>query len=392
MLKTSKLTQEQISRINKVKIMQLIRKQSEITQQEISTSLGLSHTTVNSYIQMLIDEGLVEHAGIAASSGGRKPKKVKFIAEARYSFGVSIAPESICIILVNLLGEKIVQKSFSYGKEDSLNNVLNILKLFIEQIIEAKLLDRKKILGVGIVFPGLVDDDKILLEYIPNLNVKNYCLKEFEHDLGLKVYVENEANAAAYAEQLMGNATMGGNFVYVSIAEGIGTGIIIEECIYKGRQKKAGEFGHMKVSMQKIKCNCGRTGCWEIFASKNALIRYFEEYKKKKGFSIDELFYAYNMGEIEAQKAIEKYTRYLFIGIENILLSVNPEYMIIGGDLGVYAQEIIDLGVKRMHLTEKFYGYENIKIYCSGLKDNGAIMGAALIPLEEIFNFQKNVI
>ncbi|MBV7272597.1 ROK family transcriptional regulator [Clostridium thailandense] len=392
MLRKSKLTQEQISEINKVKIIRLIKEKEEITKLELGTKLGLSHTTINTYIQTLIDEGLVQIAGVAASSGGRKPIIVKLIPEAKYSFGVSITPTKAYIVLVNLAYKETTRDCFSYGRDEKMENILRILKEHVEKIIKDNLLDRKKILGIGIVFPGTVDDDKILIESAPNLKVKNYSLKGFQEEIGMKIYAEKEANAAAYAEQLVGNAKDEGNFVYVSIAEGIGAGVIIENYIYKGRKKKAGEFGHMKVSDEKIKCNCGRYGCWERFASKNALLNYFEQYKNQKGYSLEELFYAYNHGDIDAIQAVEKYARYLFVGIENILLSVNPDCIVIGGDLGGYAEEIIKVAVDKLKLTENFFGYENIKIYCSGLKENGAIIGAALLPLEEIFNYQKNVI
>jgi len=337
-----------------------------------------------------MEEGLVERAGVAPSSGGRKPVVVRLVPEARYSFGVSVSPDHVYIVLINLMAEEVVRSSFAYCKADVFEDVLKKIKAYIEQIIEANVLDRKKIMGIGLAFPGLVNDDTITLDYIPNLKIKNYCLRDFEDQIGLKIYAENEANAAAYAEQVVGAAK--GNFVYVSIAEGIGTGIIIENHIYKGKQKKAGEFGHIKVSDEKSECNCGRTGCWELFASQKALLRYFEEYNKQPAYCIDDVFFAYRQGDKEAIKAITKYTRYLFAGIENILLSVNPDYVIVGGDLGEYAQTVIDVGVKKLKLTERFYGYKNIQICCSGLKDNGAVIGAALLPLEEIFNYQKNVI
>jgi len=388
----AKFTQEQIGEMNKVKIIRLIKNNKEVTKSELSTKLGLSHTTVNTYVQKLIDEGLVERAGVAASNGGRKPMIVKLVAEAKYSFGVSITPKAVYILLVNLLGDKVVSTYFSYRKGDELEKVLNKLKYWIEQIICVNGLDRNKIMGMGMVFPGVVDDDECVLKYSPNLNVRNYDFKRFEENIGLKIYVENEANAAAYAEQLLGKGRDKGNFVYVSIGDGIGTGIIIDKHIYKGNQKKAGEFGHLKISEEKIKCNCGRTGCWELFASKMALLRYFEEYTQQKIYLIEQVFMAYQQGDTGASQALEKYAHYLFRGLENILLSVNPDYVIIGGDLGQYAQQIIEIAVEKLHFTDRFFGYENTKIYCSGLHAEGAVIGAALLPLEAIFNYQKNVI
>jgi predicted NBD/HSP70 family sugar kinase len=392
MLKISKFTQEQISEINKAQIISLIKRNREITKLELATELELSHTTVNTYVRILIEEGIVEHAGVAASSGGRKPKILRIIPEARYSFGVSISTEIVSVVLVNLLGEEIVRESFSYSKGECLDSVIERLKEYINNIIQVNCLNRDRILGIGIVLPGVVNEDKNLLEYSAKLNVKNYSFEEFQKSMSLEIYLENEANAAAYAEQLLGRTKENQNFVYVSIAEGIGTGIIIDKYIYKGCGKKAGEFGHMKVSHKDLKCNCGRTGCWELFASKDALLNYCNEHKKQKGYSIDHLFYDYMNGDVDAIRILEKYTIYLFKGIENILISINPDYVIIGGDLSKYADEIIKIGIEKLGITKKFFGYEDIKIFSSGLKDNGAVIGAALLPLEKIFNYQKNVI
>ena len=100
MLKANTLTQEQISEINKVKIIRLIKENLLMTKRHLAKELELSHTTINYYIQTLINEGLVEVAGVAESTGGRKPLLIKLIPNARYSFGVNFTPEKIYVLLV----------------------------------------------------------------------------------------------------------------------------------------------------------------------------------------------------------------------------------------------------------------------------------------------------
>ncbi|NTV90653.1 MAG: ROK family protein, partial [Clostridiales bacterium] len=348
------------------------------------------------YIQLMINEGLVETVGTAESMGGRKPVIVRLVRNARYSFGVNISLEKVEILLVNLVGEEIERQIFSYGTGDDFVEILEKLQEKIRQIISFQNIDTGRILGVGIALPGLVNDDLNLVEQAPNLGLRNFSLDGFQSRLGIRVHLENEANVAAYAEQLMGIANREKNIVYVSIAEGIGTGIIIQNYIYKSTEKKAGEFGHVRIMNDGLPCKCGRKDCWELYASKPALLKYYNEYRQDTGengkTSLEALERDFANGGKAAVKAVEKYAEYLFMGIENILLSINPDEVIVGGELGTFTSEVIKTGIEKLGLNKKFIGYEDIKIHSSGFKNNGAVMGAALLPLEDIYNYQKNVI
>lgn len=391
-MKSSMLTQEQIKEMNRVKIIKIIKDRKEITKQEIAKLLGLSIPTVTTNINQLVEEGLVEEAGVAKSTGGRKPIILKFVGNARFSFGASISCSQVDILLVNLNGKQVARESFDYQDHFSFQDVLNSLKDKIFEMIDKNQIDKNRVVGVGLALPGLVDDDNMVLEYAPNIGIKNFHFDDFQKDLGLKLCIENEANIAAFAEQLMGNAKDKSNIVYVSVTEGIGTGIIIDNHIYKSNQKKAGEFGHIRISDEPKLCKCGRTGCWEIFASKSALVKVYGEVKNKTVTSIDEVFVALNQGDLEAKVVMCSYIDYLFRGIENIVLALNPDYVIIGGELGRYDKEVMELAKETVPLVGEYLEYEGTKILFSGLGSIGALMGSALLPLEEIFNYKKNVI
>ncbi len=266
------LSQEQIKEINRVNVINILRDKGETTKQEIAAILKLSIPTVTTNINMLLEEGLLEVAGVAKSTGGRKPVILKFLENSRYAFGVDITPpKRIIVALLNLNYDKVDELTFDYESYKDFDAVLSNVSTVVESLIAKHGIDKKSIVGVGLSLPGLVDEDRLILEHAPNLGVKDYDFTGFQNKLGIKVSIENEANVAAFAESIIGgDAKDKKNLVYISITEGVGTGIIIGDHIYKSTHKKAGEFGHMRVSGEKLKCNCGRTGCWELYASKKS--------------------------------------------------------------------------------------------------------------------------
>lgn len=392
MIKLETLSQDQIKVMNRANIIKLINKYGEITKQDIAAALNLSIPTVTTNTNQLIEEGLVEAAGVGDSTGGRKPMILKLVENARYSFGVNVSPDSVGILLINLNNTIIDETSFIYEKVYSFPKLLTHLEAEIENLLTRNHIDKEKVSGVGISLPGLVDEDRLILENAPNIAVRDFDFNEFQNRLQMKVFIENEANVAAYAEIEMGKTANMRNVVYVSITEGIGTGIIIDQHIYKSTKKKAGEFGHMKVSDESNYCNCGRTGCWELIASKKALFRYYHEFTGSSVSSLEQVFYEESFNTLTVQAAVEKYIDCLFVGIENIILGLNPEFVIIGGELGKYEKEMLELINRANHMKSSFVEYEGTKVVFSALKDKGSLIGAALMPFEELFNYVRNII
>lgn len=392
MFKEININQEQIKEINRVKIINIIREYKEITKQEITNQLGLSIPTVTTNINTLIHEGLVVEAGVAKSTGGRKPVVLQFVKNARYAIGVNIAYDKVTILLINLNGEEIDEEAFDYLESYSFDKVLELLIITVDKLLKKNNINKSIVIGTGIALPGLVNDETLFLGNAPNIGVRDYNFNAFQEKIGIKTYIENEANIAAFAELMAGKAKNKGNLVYISVNEGIGTGIIIQNHIYKSSQKKAGEFGHIRISDEDLQCNCGRKGCWELYASKNALIKYFKEYSNQTNVTLDMVFDRYKNNDADAIKALKKYIKYLFRGIENIILGLNPDYVILGGELGNYENEIMQLMNEVGEPKNKYVEYEGSKILFSDFKNQGALIGAALLPLEQIFNYEKNII
>ncbi|WP_461204943.1 ROK family transcriptional regulator [Clostridium sp. DL1XJH146] len=386
------LTQDQIREINRVKILNYIKNKETITKQRISKSLKLSIPTVTSVINQLIEDGFVSEAGVAKSTGGRKPVVLQFEKNAKYSIGVNIMTDRIQVLLVNLAMEEIEDVNFTYNKALEFERVLEKLKSKIRVIMKKNKIDKNQVIGMGISLPGIVEEDALVLQNAPNLNIRDFDFNSLKKELDIPLFIENEANVAALAEVKLGNYKMARHVVYISITDGVGTGIVINHQIFKSINKKAGEFGHMRISNENKRCNCGRTGCWELYASKEALYCIIEAKTGKRIENIDDIVEESLSNMDNYKDALQEYMDNVLIGIENIILALNPEYVIIGGEMGKYEEALHKYIESTQNLKSSILEYEGTRIVFASLKDQGAKMGAALLPLETIFSAGKSVI
>jgi predicted NBD/HSP70 family sugar kinase len=385
MLLLNSINQQIVKETNRTSILKLIRDRKEITIKEIAKELEISIPTVKSNVNELIDKGIVKEFGVAKSSGGRKPVIIRFIPESRFSFGINISPKKISISLINLNAKILVEESIQLNTDSPFEKELDKIKNVIESIVFKNNIDRKKVLGIGFSLPGIVDEENLILESAPNINVKGFNFKHYENYFGFPIYIENEANASAIGESELGTYSQYNNIVFISITEGIGTGIIIQNHLYKSINKRAGEFGHMRITDDNIKCNCGRTGCWEMYVSETALIESYNKKSEHEIKSVNQLISLVECKEIIACDVFDNYLKYLAIGIENIILTLAPEKIIIGGKIskyhGIYEEILVEY-------LNKFtlYPIEKSIINYSVLKGKASILGAGLLPIYQLIN------
>ncbi|MBU3112517.1 ROK family transcriptional regulator [Clostridium lacusfryxellense] len=392
MKKFSILDQETIKETNKKNILQLLYKNGQLTKQEISKKLYISIPTVISNVNELIVEGYLDEAGVADSTGGRKPIIVRFLPDSNYSFGVCITRNKIRVALTNLKLEIIVEEEIRLSQElESIDIIMDKIKKCIDTIVDNSKIPKDKIIGVGFSLPGTVNEEKLLLVNAPNLNLKNIHLKEYEAKYNYKFYMENEANASAYAETFLNSDGALKNLVFVSITEGIGAGVVINDNLYKGCNKRAGEFGHMTIVKNGEQCNCGKKGCWELYASEKALLKQYNEEFKTNDKSLKEFFKLTRTSEV-AKNILYNYLDYLAEGIKNIILITDPEKVIIGGKITYYEEYYKELLIKRVFEENSFYTKEECSLSFSKLKENASILGAALMTMQDIFFINKKII
>ncbi|WP_298328410.1 ROK family glucokinase [Haloactinopolyspora sp.] len=214
--------------------------------------------------------------------------------------------------------------------------------------IVAELAGRHHVLAVGIGAAGFVDGTQSSVLFAPHLAWRNEPLRDaVRKRVGLPVVVDNDANAAAWAECRFGAAQGESHVVCVTLGTGIGGALVLDGVLHRGRFGVAGEFGHMVVVPGGHRCECGNRGCWEQYASGNALVREARElvvngspvghriaeacggdYRRITGPMISDLA---REGDPAAVELLEEVGHWLGTGLANLAAALDPGLFVIGG-------------------------------------------------------------
>ena len=201
--------------------------------------------------------------------------------------------------------------------------------------------------NIGIGAPGSVDPDTGMIIYANNLNFLNTPMRAYlEARTGKKIYLENDANVAAYGEVLAGAAKGYNDAIVITLGTGVGGGIIIDGKIYSGFNHFGGELGHSVIVKDGWQCTCGRKGCLEAYASATGLIKMTQEAMKADkdskmweiAGSLEQVngktaFDAMRMDDASGKAVVDQYVDYLAEGICNLVNLLQPAVICIGGGI-----------------------------------------------------------
>jgi predicted NBD/HSP70 family sugar kinase len=189
--------------------------------------------------------------------------------------------------------------------------------------------------GIGISVPGRIDPETQLLVHAPNLHWVGYDIRTaVEQRMRLKVEINNAANASLLSELWFGRMNGVRNAVLVSIVEGIGVAILANGQILSGFHGLAGEFGHIPIDPEGPMCTCGKRGCWEVYASSSAALRFYAEFAPASSpMSIQGLMQLTEEEDEHALRAVSKQASYVGRGLRLITAALAPEMILVAGDL-----------------------------------------------------------
>ncbi|MDO5359151.1 MAG: ROK family protein, partial [Jeotgalicoccus sp.] len=228
----SMVNQQSIKQFNTNKILKLLTSAEMISRAELAKQTGLNKATVSKITDELLNENLIIDLGYGMSSGGRKPKLLKFNPDAKYIVGIKIGGSDIYFTVMNMKLEDVFTQRIEIDNNDT-KIIAKLLKDSFNQAIQKLNIDRKDIIEVAVAVPATVDITGMII-HAPNIGWKNIDLSEEFKDVfqGLPINTFNEANAGALGALHHVENPENTNLVYVSAGIGIGTGIIIEGNLY----------------------------------------------------------------------------------------------------------------------------------------------------------------
>ena len=374
----------------------LIRERGTITRAELNQITHLSPTTISALVNVLIASGFVNEAGIGVSSGGRRPVVLEFNYDARYTLGVDMGATHITVIIMKLNGDVIYR---STRNVDVIHEPIPSLDVILE-MIQAALADCRltydDLLGVGFTVPApLINENtgEFLTYYMPDwagIFPVNYLRKNID----MPIYVENDANSAALAEKHWGSGRGYDNLAYIKLGTGVGSGLIIDNEIYRGVNGNAGEIGHTTIEAAGRLCRCGNHGCIESYVGIPGLLRDVREglmkvpawQNKLENLEIEQIIESAQSGNEVCVQVIDKAGKYLGIGIANLVNLFNPGLVVIGGELTAAGKLFLDPMQASIRERSIPFGIHREKLVLGELGADAVAIGAATLVMMNAFN------
>jgi predicted NBD/HSP70 family sugar kinase len=321
---------ETARRINRDIVLEIIRENQPISRAELARRSGLQRSTVSQIVEQLIGESWVREGAQASAARGRRPTLLG-LNEDVLVIAVDIHPRRATVATVDLNGRLLAQSHATLTRDPAASTQLIVQA--IERLRE--MIPDKTIEGIGMSLPGRVDPATDRLIFAPNLHWPQFDVKQaVEAAMQLPVWMENAATACLLAELIFGNLDGNRDVVLVTVSEGVGTGVFANGRMVSGHQGMAGEFGHIILDASGPRCACGRTGCWEVFASTRAALRYYHELEPKaRTATFGELLHLAESGNAHAAQAVERQARYIGEGLRMIIAGLAPGTILIAGDI-----------------------------------------------------------
>lgn len=316
----------------------------------------------------------------------------------RLALSLDVGGTKILAALVSHPGHVLCEKLSPTMADGGVEAVVDRMVTLVSDTLDEGGVDISHVEGMGIAVAGAIDTNAGIVTASPNLpNWRDVPLVNILADrFKTAVYVVNDASAAALAEHLRGAGRGTSNMVYLTVSTGIGGGIVIDGELYIGTDGCAGEIGHMVIDSHGPRCNCGNDGCLEALASGTAVAREaVRRLKRGEQSQLLELVegkledidarvvgIAASVGDSLALDIITRGSRYLGLGMVNLVNIFNPERIVVGGGLSHMGEML--LGPARQVVREKAFKLpaQSVSIVTSELGDEAGVIGAAMFVFQ----------
>lgn len=320
---------------NRKLILNLIRL-SPISRVELSEQAHLTRASITQIVDELIEAGLVEAVStVESNSLGRKRTQLAICHNARYVFGVSIRRRHCYVGVIDLYGDVLAEKQLQVAGRP-VEAVIDEIAAVIAQQRDSLQLPEDRILGIGVSAPGPVEYLSGMILNPPNFpSWHNTRICEMlAKRTGYPATLEKDTNARALEEKYFGAALNISNFMLVQIDEGVGSGVMIHDRLYRGTHGMGTEIGHTTIRFDGPVCSCGGRGCLENYLRIPTLL------EDTRFESWDELASAAD--EKDASRILDRAAEYLTAALVNAINLYDLEKVILAGDVARYPQPLLD--------------------------------------------------
>jgi predicted NBD/HSP70 family sugar kinase len=325
-------TSETARGINRGIVLNLIRKRQPISRADLARVSGLQRSTVSLITEQLIREKWVISGPIGRLPRGRRPTFLQ-LNDRRAIMVVDLRPTITTLAISDPNGRFLSQQEIPTPADPATASTQ------LAEKVREMISSRRGLVfeGIGVSVPGRFDEKRQRILFAPNLKWSEFDSFDLrgplEKSTGLLVEMENAANACALAEVWFGQGERARDIVVVTISEGVGVGVISNGQVVRGLNGMAGEFGHVSLDLNGPQCGCGARGCWEVYASNWAALRYYNESSAaSNSLSFRHLLSRAESGDELALRALERMAQAIGRGMRMIVAGMSPEEIVFVGE------------------------------------------------------------
>lgn len=375
---------ESARNINRDVVLEIIRSRQPVARADLARVSGLQPSTVSAIVEQLINEKWVKEGAVERRPRGRHPTLLT-LNDRLVILTADVRPRQAIVALLDLNGRFLAREVVPLVSEaeGAVGKIISSMKGMRAGH------PNRSFEGIGISMPGRLDPESQRLIFAPNLKWGSYDIKgAIENEMRLQVELTNAANACLLAELWSGKLDGIRNAVLITVSEGVGGAILANGQIVVSRSGLAGEFGHCPIDPAGPLCGCGQHGCWEVFASLNAALRYYAELRPKAPpISTHELL---RMAEEEDPAAIAALTRqasYLGRGLRLVTAALSPEVILIAGDITTSWERFCSTIQAELEATMLAGNAPRLEITSDG--EFARLRGAAAVVLQRHSGYQR---
>jgi predicted NBD/HSP70 family sugar kinase len=378
----------------KDQVFDRIRAAGEIARVDLARDLAISPASITTISADLIERRLVAEVATpkaSDSSRGRPPVALTVRPDAGFVAGIKLSDHIHTAVLLDFAGHRIAAASIPsrvaiQGADEIELAAANVLQAVLRQ--GGLQPHDLKALGVGL--PGTIDAGHGRVLWSPLIRERGLDLAaRLARRLDCPVYIDNDANMVTLAELWFGAGRRLADFAVVTIEHGVGMGLVVNHRLYRGAGGMGMELGHTKVQLDGALCRCGQRGCLEAYVADYALVR---EAATALGVAVpsasdsthgllEDLFLQAKAGNAAARMIFDRASRYLAVGLANIVNLFDPSLIILSGERMrydfLYANEMLS-EMSRLTLN---VGREPPRVEINAWGDMVWAQGAAALAL-----------
>ncbi|KLO24684.1 ROK family transcriptional regulator [Marinitoga sp. 1155] len=317
----------------------LIRKQS-ISRSDLAQILNLTRASVSNIVSELKKKNLIIESDKISGGVGRKKILLEVNSDALYVIGIEFERKSFTAGIYNLSGNLLKHLKHKFYQIQSIEDILKDVENSVVSLLSWAQKKNINVSAIGIGIPGPVDPEEGVIYNVPYfLDNKKYELKlEFEKRFGIPTFIEKDANAAALGEFWYGIGRNYNSFVYLLMVEGIGAGLILNQSIYRGINGLAGKVGKFLFLNENKKATPfekygGELSILNLICHYSHKSPFYSKILKERDIKISDFIDGVKRKDTISLKVLNEVEYYIALIISNIIYLLDPNLIIIGGDL-----------------------------------------------------------